>query len=785
MMIRPFATALVALAFSGTLAAQDSVSITGCLPGDAVDLWADGAALNGSDQVNSYVVDSAAILTSWGNDFSIAPLAKSSKGNSSFFNNLLGSQAMSRDVRGAHPFADDQYMLWNGPGLGVNNDPTLNQAGTMIDMSNRRGAQFGAAFREFGSTDNGIFALGVVTTVVNVDPTDTSRLYVKRVQSLTNSCDDISDLSTFGLGGVDADGNTAIRADGFGVVNGGCGGTALSGNNIYMVDALARDASVRSVAESTGTLSDGPATNWLVQNSGTTHTTPTVIPGSVTGSGPIYVGADFNNGYVRGTTSANVTSDQSHFGASTVATRGNLSYTTDNFAPLGSSGGLGAMLATLTGFPYPTDSLNIFGVDTAGAVTGAATYTLPAVVTDNSTGFSNLAGTNLFDHFHSQVPYQGGNGGVALRVDALGNLLAAAAADHPSDTGPTHDGNYIAVLKVDPFGTTSWTMAGYNDPNTGTGKPILNAPSSIGGFPIGQMIPRSVLGLGGPSVSAPMIDSAGNVWFISTIELTFTAQFTTGLIRAVYDPVTFSYELELVLTVGDIFPGMNSGRNWMLTDLRIADSNSVDSATTWSGNMSDEAYLGYDKSNFVPIDPRSLGGLVLQGRALYDADNDGSFVEDCSINGGTDEEYRVLLYIGSDRSSGYEYHGEACAGSGGFTPVLSLDGFPAAGKTVNLSIEQALGGQPAVLLFALSKQSPTAYSGDPCYLNIAALPAPVITLPPLPGVGAGNGSISFSGTIPAAGVPVGTTVHLQAFCGDPAAQGGVTSTRGVGLTTQP
>ncbi|MFG0316938.1 MAG: hypothetical protein ACF8XB_06685 [Planctomycetota bacterium JB042] len=776
------ASALAAFLLTPSSLAQDSLSLNGCLPGDGLDLWADSTGFFGSEQVNDYVVDVATLTTSWGTDFAIAPIAKTSKGNFNFFNHLMGAQAMSRDVLGAHSFAADQYMVWSGPGFGVHNDPGTNSPGAMIDTSNARGAQFAAAFREFGNTDFNASSVGAVTTIVNVDPTDTGRLFVRRVQSLTNACDNVSDLATFGMGGVDAEGTTAIRADGFGIVAGGCGASILTGNNIYLVDAANRNPAVRNVSDDAGSLLDAAATNWIVQQSGTTHTCPTLIPSSVTGGAPIYIGADFNNGYVRGTTNTNVTSDQTHLAVGTAGTRGNLGYTTDNFALLNSSGGLGAMIADTGG---STDSINIFGVNTSGAVTGKMLQTLPATITDNATGFSNLPGANEIDHYHSQVPFQGGNGNIALRVDALGNLLAATAVDHPNDSGAQHDGQYLAVCRVDPFGTASWTMAGYNNPNTGSGKPILNAPSAFGGTPIGQMVPRSVLGLAGPSVSAPMFDSAGNVWFLSSIELTFTSTFTTGLLRAVYDPATFSYELELVLTVGDIFPGLNSGRNWILTDLRLADSNSVDSATAWSGNIADDAFMGYDRSHFVPADPRTNGGLVLQGRALYDADNDGVFEDDCVNAGGLDEEYRVLLYIGSNRPSGYEYHGTACAGTGGFTPILTLDGYPTAGGTIDVSIEQALGGQPAALLLGLTKTTPIAYDPiTPCFLNINVLPAPVIQLPPLPGAGPGNGSISFSAQIPAVGVPVGTTVQIQAVCGDPGVPAGFTSTRGVGLTTQ-
>src|SRR5690606_25872906 len=147
--------------------------------------------------------------------------------------------------------------------------------------------------------------------------------------------------------------------------------------------------------------------------------------------------------------------------------------------------------------------------------------------------------------------------------------------------------------------------------------------------------------------------------------------------------------------------------------------------------------------------------------------------------------YRVLLYITPNAASGYEYHGESCPGNGGFHPVLTMDGYPAGGSSVTLAVEDGDGNQPAVLLLGLNKIAPTAYDPiTPCFLNINALPAPTIPLflPGLPGVG-GSGNISFSAPIPP-GTPPGITIHLQAFCGDTTAPSGITSTRGIGLTTQ-
>ena len=90
------ATVATVALFLGRAEAQDSTSLGGCLPGDAVDFWATSTAVFGSEQTDAYVVDLSSAFTSWGNDFGVAPIAKSSKANSQFFNNLLGAQNVAR-----------------------------------------------------------------------------------------------------------------------------------------------------------------------------------------------------------------------------------------------------------------------------------------------------------------------------------------------------------------------------------------------------------------------------------------------------------------------------------------------------------------------------------------------------------------------------------------------------------------------------------------------------------------------------------------------------------------
>ncbi len=785
------ASSLLLAATFGAASAQDSVSIGGCLPGDAVSPWADGSSFGGSEQVNDYVVDMTPFTTSWGTEFGVAPVLKTSKANFSFFNNLPGAQAISRKVLNKHAFFTNSYAGWTGQGFGINNSPSVNAAGTSVDTTLARGAQFAATMSEFGTTDQAASSNGVITALMNIDPTDPLRLFVRRVQTAMNGCDANSDLSSFGIGAVDANGHTAVRSDGFGILLGGCNGSILQGNNVYIIDAATRNASIVNVIEDTGTVADDigladatHTTTWVVQQSGVTHGTPSMIPSTVTGGDPIYIGTDFNNQYVRGSHALNVTGDTTHLAAGITATRGTISYSSNNFgAPLNSTRGIAATLARPFG---TTDTMNLWGLGPTGNVTGTVGLMLPPTITDNATGFTNLGpGPNAFDHYHSQVPFRGGNGNVAVRVDPLGNLLAAAEVDHPTDAGPTWDANYIAVAKIDgQTGVVSWTMAAYTNTSAG-GKPILNGPSSQGGVPIGQMIPRNqVLALNGPSMSAPAFDSAGNVWIIGSVEIFGVggSDFGTALLRAVYDPANFSYELELVMMTGDIFFGQNTGLNWILTDLRLTDSDSIDSGSLWSGNVTDDAFLGYNPAAFAPADSRTLGGLVIQGRILYDADPNGMFEGDCVTDGSLDEEYRVMLYVGSTQESGYRTYGTACAGSGGFTPIMTMDGYPAANQEICFRIENGFGPSAAIILFGLTQAS-IPFGGAGCVLNINALPGPVITLP-LSGAGPGTGTIELNTTLPA-NLPPFLIVNIQAFIGDPGVVGAITSTKGLQLTTQP
>jgi hypothetical protein len=773
------ACGLFTLAALGVAQAQDSISKNGCLPGDALDPYQDASSPLGSEQRNDYVVDLAPVVSSWGNSFVVGPLAKTGVVNPGFFTNFMTAQAMSRKLEKVTTFASPSYALWSAaPGVGINSDPSKNVAPTtFVAGGARKGLQFAAAFGENDITLNDSEYLGIVTTVVNVDPEEPGRLYVSRIQSAVNGCDDTTEHATLYMGGVDTRGNTIFRADDFGQLLVGCGLNAIVGNNLFLVDALARNGNVRNVVSNDfpGGLFDVAPTQWLVRNSSTAFNTPSLI-GETATTPPFYIGSNFATQFARGAAFGAIAADSTHLPAGVADHRGNLSYLGKQFALLGSSRGLAALL----GHDGNGDAtrLVVFGLDTAGNVSGTLALVLPPVVVDNSTGFANFAGINEFDHYHSQVAFQGGNGQIAMNLDANGDLLVAAQVTHPSYLAPNDGTNYIAVCRVDAAtGSQSWTMAGYND---GFGGKFLL--TGIGGSPVGQMVPMNlVTTLVGPSVSAPMIDGAGNVWFLSAIEMFDGSGFSTGLVRAVYDAATFSYELELVTKVGDVVAGKNSGRNYRVSSLRIADSNSVDSGTAWSNNISEDGFMGIDGTSFDPSDPRATGGLVVQAVLIYDVDENGIYDPCDSAFTSPDESYRVLFYVGADGTTGVDTYGQGCAGSGNFTPSLTLDGLPKAGKPVTLTIDGALAGQQAVLFFGLAPASiPVA---GPCSLLVQPLLPITLNLPLLGAPGPGNGGISVPVIVPAS-IPAGVGVTLQAFCSDPGVTRGFSNTNGLALLFQ-
>ena len=113
--------------------------------------------------------------------------------------------------------------------------------------------------------------------------------------------------------------------------------------------------------------------------------------------------------------------------------------------------------------------------------------------------------------------------------------------------------------------------------------------------------------------------------------------------------------------------------------------------------------------------------------------------------------------------------GAGCSGSGGVTPMLSLQGCVTPSGQATIGIGAGLGGAAGLLVLGTT---PLPLSGGRCPLLVA----PQVILPiGLSGTGPGNGAFSVLAQIPAT-IPVGTTVYLQALIQDAAPLTGYAST---------
>ncbi|GIK18347.1 MAG: hypothetical protein DYG93_12720 [Leptolyngbya sp. PLA2] len=647
------ATVVAACGIAGAACAQDSISKHKALPGDAPGAW------ETAETCNNFVVDLVDLSGSWGTKFKAGPLLKSHKAQANFFNNLLSSQAISRDLRTVTGFPAGSYAVWTQPGQGVhgvNNDAPGSTSPTGESF------QFAAAFAEFGSTYNGISS-----AVVNYKGDDPARLYVKAVHAASNGTFDGANLSQFGLGAIDAHGNVAFRGDGVGT----SGATRLTGNNLFRVSSLARTCGVLNVIDSNGG-SDAGTTAHLLVNSADTYSTPGVIPQSVAGR-PLLIGANFVQQYVYESAAGILSFTSSHLQGAPDH-RGTVGYSTRSWFNIpGSAGTAGFLVQSAAS---RTESLSIHNVDANGnpllpgvVLLNPASRTGGASVTDNDDGFTiTSAGDWLWGNTQSQVPFRGGTGQVALTVDAQGNRLAAAQAyDNVTGGMPDTPTNAIIVARFNPStGQTQWTLAAYFDAIAAKGKVIKDGP---GGNAVGRLAGLYEVTGGsplGPSISSPSFDCAGNIYFIAAAEIygSSGSDFDVCLVRAVYDPASFKYELELLMTTGDIFVGANSATPYMITFLSIADSNSIDSSTIYSSNVMEDCWGAISPADLDgTTDPRALGGLIVNARVTYDSNGDGNF------DNTNDENYRVAFFIGA----GAEVADACPVDCNGDTVVNSLD----------------------------------------------------------------------------------------------------------------
>lgn len=669
----PVAAAAVLVAAAGAWG-QDSVAVNTGVIGDSLDAYRTTAP---SEQVVHYVLDLAPLESSWGGRYALGPLAKSSKANSlGVASHLIGAQATSGFVTG--PFASDVYMAWAAPGAGVN--ATRNTAGVVVDASSFTGDTFGAAFMEFGDGPDGAFGTAddennIIAVLIGMLRSNPNRLYVTRTVAATNKPFNgagPSGTASFGLGGVDAAGNVALLADGYMMES----PLAVGGKRIYRVDAAARsEGVVNHLAQ--GGAGDAAATQMLLQ-SGTMLLTPTLIgEAAAARNGGAVIGTDFKNQHLFEQVAGSLSAASAPAPAGVAGLRGPVRFVSQT-SPLVNGGGADAGLVLAlarTNGGSATRGMVVYGVNTDGSPDSRVLATLPAAgsLTDHDDGFD--AGTALpplsaheFTGYEGQVSFRGGNGPAAATVLPDGDLLLAATVRGPDQPGDLPgSNNHIAVARIDAQGgATRWFIAahtgaaGLNNgkairgdygadgvPNTGDAG---EGDGALDAAPIGRIVRAGEVEgvLAGPSLSAPAMDRAGNVYFAATVALNTPEGEvnTTALLRANFNEAAESYQLELLLREGQRITGPNSLTEYRIGRLSVADADSIDSGTVFSSSLVQNEIAGVNLGSTPAHSPFTLGAMIVRTKIVYDRNGDGSF-EDPELAGGAgvDQPYRAVMVI--------------------------------------------------------------------------------------------------------------------------------------------
>jgi len=648
---------------------QDSVSRNflggNGLPGDGLSPWTI------ANQRTNYVVDLSPIATSRGTVFGVAPIAKSGRIFSTRFSAYNGSSTVSQTVRTGVAYPAAGYSLWTQAGGGLN--PTDNNT-ALVSTVNPAGTAsvFGFAFLDFEETVSGqtlIFTNQVTGGLVAFDPASPDRLFVTRIVAAQNNSNSTqNDTAQFGLGAVDSSGNVAFRADGF---TSTASSNVLSGDNLVRVRMASRSNASQNVISTLGG-SEGGTTDMVLAAGATTLSTPSLLGAAAAGRS-VVIGADFLGRLASESAVNTITTAIAHR-PTTADHRG--SPHISGRAIFAGSVGTGVMVTRSTaGGGTKNDAMSIFGVNSNGGALSARTFRLPAILQDICDAFSwPLAGGD-FRNYDSQVTFRGGTGTGVVGQDAAGRGLAAATLYSGSTPNPSNGTNAIAALRFDPTNptsTASWTIAAWVDSAAMTGKALTGDFGADGvpgtgdvgegdgvlsnDAPIGRLasLTETSLGFSGPSMSAPTMDAAGNLYFVSAIRTnrrsgqTIVQDAGVGVVRAVYDPSSFCYRLEIVTKVGDVVAGRNSARNYRIVTLNVADTDSVSTASIWGSSGSQAAWSNEDVSQLPPDAPQNLGALVLSARIAYDVNADGLYEDPSAVGGNTlstDEAYNVVLLV--------------------------------------------------------------------------------------------------------------------------------------------
>ncbi len=649
--------------------AQDSVSRNANggsgLPGDAVSPW--GSAY----QRLNYVVDMASLRTSWGTTFGIAPVMKSGKTSQVRFNAINGASTISPTVLVASTYPATTYTLWTLPGGGLNLAESNAALNSTVSPTGSPSV-FCVASMDYEDVVSGttmVLANQIYVGFVAFDPSRPDRLYVTRVDAGNNSpATAQADRSQFGLGTVDANGNVVFRADGFGVA----GTTApLTQDTLFRIDAGARSANVLNTIDTNGGSAAGSTT--VLLRSATSLAVPCAIPKDIAGRS-VAIEADFAGRCEFESSTATFSTTFSHLAGGIGDHRGTPSFSGRRL--LQSGVGTCAVLGRSAAGGGRVDTLNLWSVDASGTPLVRRALTLPASISDPCDAFVWPLSGGGFRNYDSQVTFRGGSGPVALGHDLAGNSLGAATLYAGTTPNPSNGTNAIVVARFDgsnPGSAVQWANAAWVDASTLTGKPIY-ADYGADGLPntgdagendgvvdgqdgaIGRLAALSETALGpvGPSISAPAFDEAGNVYFLAGVAIKRAGgtgvvfDYSVGLVRAVLDPGTMCYKLDLVCRPGDVFVGRNAGRNYQIASLFLADGDSISSSALWSGSAIQQSWNAVPTGSLAQAAPQHLAGLTLSARIVYDTNGDGQFIDPTlpgSDANSADEAYNVVLLI--------------------------------------------------------------------------------------------------------------------------------------------
>ncbi len=584
-----------------TVRAQDSVSN---MPGSSDALTPYGA------QRTRYVVNLIPLTGSWGSSYVLGPVLKTSKRPGDTLEQRSGASAISANQLTNQSFPQLDFATWSSPGFGVH--PTLNTIPGTVSIS-AFDRQFGAAISDFSTS-----ATNLITCRIGHSSSAWQQLYVDRLVALcSRSSGAALDGSTVSMGGVDATGSVAFRADPFGAT----ATLKVTDDSIGIVDFAARSNSVNHLESTLGvnSASNGSSTTFSINASPLTIASPTMAPGSLMGGTPQAISLSLLNDVRVGSTV-----QSGHLDPGLTAHRGNPS-----FNQVTALGGVGAVatLARTTTTGGRTQAINVFSIDSAGAVvaTRSALLTAPIVI---PAGTFNAAGDAEFRQYLGQTIFRGpsGQAGIGFCQPCSALVVAATATD------PTQ-GEFIAVATL--TASPTWNVAAH------AAMPVLDGPS---GKPIGTLISASPA-----SMSAPAVDMLGNVYFVAAWQPVVGSP-AKGFFKAVRQGDS-SYQLELILTEGSAFIGADSNRSYTVTELVMVDSDGIASGTFHQGQLLGQRALGH--ATIDPASPKAFGGALVNATIRYN-------------NAGTLETYTAALFIGPLLAQGI------CAGDANADGVTDL-----------------------------------------------------------------------------------------------------------------